>query len=252
MVETLRAGSHSYRFRAQLTSLSTDLLPCILLEAIMRGLLRVLAITPDSLAGLSVCSALSDDPKLDLIHLPQDESNLLPQYLNEYRPKVLTLVATTNCQEVVDNLQSLSINGHPLPVVVVALTYDEACVRHLLALPASGYVLITEPADLLRYAVHAVGLGSSWFPTSITNRFYGQRQGSQSESSDRHLLTRLTEREVEVLRLLAQGLDNEHIGEILTVSVRTIRFHTRNIYDKLNFKSRGEAIAWAIKAGVFK
>lgn len=57
-------------------------------------------------------------------------------------------------------------------------------------------------------------------------------------------LNELTDREIEVLLLLAQGRRNQHIAQILHITVRTVKFHTGNIYAKLGCESRSEAIVW--------
>jgi len=57
-------------------------------------------------------------------------------------------------------------------------------------------------------------------------------------------LYRLTKREIEILRLLAKGLSNQQIAGQLCLTIRTVKFHTGNIYSKLGFKGRSQAIAW--------
>ncbi len=57
----------------------------------------------------------------------------------------------------------------------------------------------------------------------------------------------LTERELQVLNLMSQGLCNKDIAHRLSVSIRTVKFHAGNIYARLGVRSRSEAIAWAWK-----
>lgn len=63
-------------------------------------------------------------------------------------------------------------------------------------------------------------------------------------------INELTGRELEVLRLIAQGWSNRQIAEYLQVEIRTVKYHTTNIYSKLGAKSRSEAIAWAWKHSI--
>jgi len=58
------------------------------------------------------------------------------------------------------------------------------------------------------------------------------------------LWNQFTNREIEILQLLAQGWSNRQIADSLCITVRTVKFHTSNIYEKIRAKSRSEAIAW--------
>ena len=62
-------------------------------------------------------------------------------------------------------------------------------------------------------------------------------------------LDELTKREQEILRLLTQGLTNQEIADQLGLAERTVRFHLRNIYAKLNVRRRSGAVAWALRNG---
>lgn len=61
------------------------------------------------------------------------------------------------------------------------------------------------------------------------------------------LWRQLTDREVEVLRLLAEGRSNKQIADQLSITIRTVKFHTNNIYSKMLVASRAEAVAWIWK-----
>ena len=67
------------------------------------------------------------------------------------------------------------------------------------------------------------------------------------EVSEKMSTMNLTEREEEVLKMLAEGWTNLRMANTLSVSERTVRFHLSNIYEKLGVSSRGEAISWALK-----
>ncbi|HKJ40097.1 MAG TPA: response regulator transcription factor [Anaerolineales bacterium] len=62
---------------------------------------------------------------------------------------------------------------------------------------------------------------------------------------DMNYMEQLTSREIEVLKLLAEGCSNKQIADDLRITVRTVKFHTTNIYKKIEVSSRSAAIAWA-------
>jgi DNA-binding NarL/FixJ family response regulator len=72
---------------------------------------------------------------------------------------------------------------------------------------------------------------------------------ARGESAAQSLVEPLSEREIEVLRLLAHGSTNKDIAQTLILSVRTVEAHLRNIYGKLGVRSRTEAALWAVKHG---
>jgi DNA-binding CsgD family transcriptional regulator len=81
-----------------------------------------------------------------------------------------------------------------------------------------------------------------WMSRRVTAKIMRQRA-----SGDRDPLTDLSDREIDVVRLLAQGLTNGQMALSLGIAERTIRFHLHNIYDKIGLRGRGEAIVWAVK-----
>jgi DNA-binding NarL/FixJ family response regulator len=64
-------------------------------------------------------------------------------------------------------------------------------------------------------------------------------------------LSQLTNREIEILKLLALGWNNRQIADKLCITIRTVKFHTTNIYEKIEVNSRPAAVAWAWKNGDF-
>lgn len=101
-------------------------------------------------------------------------------------------------------------------------------------------------AELAR-AIIAVGRGEIALPPSIAGRALAALARGESVGSS--LIEPLSERENEVVQLLAQGLTNKDIAQTLFLSVRTVEAHLRNIFGKLGVRSRTEAALWATKHG---
>lgn len=134
-----------------------------------------------------------------------------------------------------------------LPVRVLALSAhdDEEYIMNLLANGAAGYLTKEEALDTIIDAIHGVANGEEgWL-----SRRAAARMANMTRKKQQHTLVDLTEREEEVLKLVADGWTNNRIATELTLSERTVRFHLTNIYDKLGITSRAEAISWAIKRG---
>jgi DNA-binding NarL/FixJ family response regulator len=133
---------------------------------------------------------------------------------------------------------------------VLSLTaYDEdPYVFALLQAGADGYILKSADADALLEAVRKIHRGEPALSPEVTEKVLRQlKKGGPAQASDQ--VEPLTAREIEVLRLAAQGLTNRAIGHALGISDRTVQGHLANIYGKLNVASRTEAVTEALKRG---
>lgn len=125
--------------------------------------------------------------------------------------------------------------------------YQLAEVIALLQAGVTGVVSRDEPVGNLARAVIAAGRGEIVLPPALAAQALSALARGERTAGD--LVEALSEREVQVLRLLARGLTNKDIAQALMVSVRTVEAHLRNIYGKLSVGSRTEAVLWAVRHG---
>jgi DNA-binding NarL/FixJ family response regulator len=139
-------------------------------------------------------------------------------------------------------------------VAIVMLTASEDLDDLFTALKAGsrGYLLKNLESRELRTMLEAVARGEAAITPAIAARIIGElaRGDRAAEPAGARDPDRLTEREVEVLRGVVQGLRNKEIAALLGVSENTVKFHLRNILDKLHAQSRAEAAAVAIREGL--
>lgn len=134
---------------------------------------------------------------------------------------------------------------HPGTVVLVLTTFlDDRLVMEAVHAGARGYVVKDVDTTELVRAIHAVSRGESAFDSRSAAAVVRSRNGQQPGGG------RLTERELEVLRLLARGLSNRAIGKELFISETTVKFHVGKIMRKLDVSRRAEAVFAASKAGL--
>jgi two-component system response regulator NreC len=135
-------------------------------------------------------------------------------------------------------------------VLILTMHDDEEYLFRVLHAGASGYILKNaEDMELIR-AIQTVSQGAAYLYPSATKmliqEFLNRVQiGEQLE--DYHILT---QREQEVLSLIAQGYTNKEIAEKLVLSVKTIESHKANIMEKLHLKTRPELVRYALKKGL--
>jgi NarL family two-component system response regulator LiaR len=143
---------------------------------------------------------------------------------------------------------------HPATVVLVLTAYDDdQYIFAFLEAGAAGYVLKDVSANDLIEAIRTVHAGESVLHPAVARRvanYFARRASKQNpEGSEISAFDRLTKREVEVLKLAAQGMTNREIGGELTISVRTVQGHMSNIFSKLGVGSRTEAVLCAVRDG---
>lgn len=134
-------------------------------------------------------------------------------------------------------------------VIVTTFELDEYVVRAVLA-GASGFLVKdTEPAELIR-AVRAVAAGDALLSPGVTRTLLDRVAPQLRAVADPQLLAPLTEREVEVLRLVAEGLTNDEIGARLFLSPLTAKTHVSRIMQKLSARDRVRLVIVAYESGL--
>lgn len=138
---------------------------------------------------------------------------------------------------------------HPPPVLMLTTFDDDEVLWGAIQGGAAGFVLKdTAPDDLLK-AVRTVADGESWLDPRVTPRVLGALR-RRSIPAAAGAIGRLTEREAEVLRLMAGGANNREIASTLHVSERTVKSHVGAIFTKLGVRDRAGAIVLAFESGL--
>ncbi len=182
--------------------------------------------------GIIVAGAVGDIPRMSAFLQPDQPATLLIDLPSPLLPVAQQL--------------KMMVPDHGLLVLVNSYELDQ--VVPLLQAGVAGCLSRDEPVAELSRAIIAVGRGEIVLPPSIAARALATLARGDTSGSD-GLIEPLSEREIEVLRLLAQGLTNKDIAQTLILSVRTVEAHLRNIFGKLGVRSRTEAALWATKHG---
>ncbi|MEA3396696.1 MAG: response regulator transcription factor [Chloroflexota bacterium] len=167
----------------------------------------------------------------------------------QHHPDVLLLdvnLPDLNGAEVTRRLREQSTTT---AILVLTIYDDRQTIFGLLESGAIGYVLKDEALETVVDAVRAAARGESWLSPAVARQVVRRAVGETSSPPEPPAIP-LTPREKEVLRLLAQGLDNEAIARRLVVTKRTVQNHVSNIYGKLEMSSRTEAALYAIRHGL--
>jgi two-component system, NarL family, response regulator LiaR len=138
----------------------------------------------------------------------------------------------------------------PAVAVLVLSAYDDdQFIFGLLEAGAAGYLLKSVRGQEIVDAIRAVHAGESVLHPSVARKVLNRFAGVSGKTRERKSLDLLTEREMEVLKMVTKGLSNKDIAEGLCLSVRTVQGHLANIFNKLRVSSRTEAVVHALKEG---
>ena len=136
--------------------------------------------------------------------------------------------------------------------VLVLTTFDlDEYVYEALRAGASGFVLKDEPPEQLLAAIRIVAAGDALLSPAVTKRVI-QRFTRLPRAGPLPQLEELTERELDVFRLVARGRSNAEIGQDLFISETTVKTHITHILQKLGLRDRVQAVVLAYQAGLFE
>jgi len=135
-----------------------------------------------------------------------------------------------------------------IKVIALSMHSDKQYIKGMLEAGASGYLFKNCAYDELIEAIHTVNSGKKYLSDMITEIMIQDYLGKEESNPESN--TELTERESEILKLIAEGVPTSEISELLFVSVKTIGTHKQHLLEKLNLKTSTDLIKYAIKKGI--
>lgn len=203
--------------------------------------------------------------------LADDHQLILDGISNLLEPEAeINLVTTcTNGKEVLEELPNHSIdlllldldmpemNGlqcaeevqkrYPtVKIVILTMHQEKALIQKFIEFGVKGYFLKTIPKDELIGAIKTIANGGEHFPSDVTE-LLKKKETIVPNVAQSHLLAKLTEREVEIIRLVSQGFSNKEIAEKIFISPRTADTHRTNIMRKLELHNVAEMVRFAFQ-----
>ena len=146
----------------------------------------------------------------------------------------------------------LGQSGNQTRVLILTTFERDDYVFEALQIGASGFLLKTAPPEELLTAVRVVSRGEALLSPSVTRRVIQEVTRHQRRAPRSPDLDRLTQRELEVLRLLAEGRSNAEIAAELYLSEATVKTHTSSVLSKLGLRDRVQVVIFAYKQGIIE
>jgi NarL family two-component system response regulator LiaR len=162
------------------------------------------------------------------------------ELVEKYEPDIVLMDIVMPVMSGADAAKLIHAKFPHVKILVLSSFQDDDSVRSMLDNGASGYILKNAIATDLVNTIRVVHTGVAAFSGEVAEVLLGLRKSQ-------HLSFNLTERELEVLKLMAAGLNNGQIAERLVISQATVKFHINNVVQKLGVETRAEAIVIAAK-----
>ncbi len=188
------------------------------------------------------------EPDIEVIALADDGASAIEMVARETPDLVLMdlKMPVINGVEATQQIRE----KYPAVKVLVLTTYDDdEWVFDAIKAGASGYLLKDTPRDGLIKAIRGTVAGKTYLDPSVAGKVLQQASSQQAQPATL-ITSKLTAREIEVLRLIARGLNNTDISERLFLSEGTIRNHVSAILAKLGVSDRTQAAVIAIQHGI--
>jgi DNA-binding NarL/FixJ family response regulator len=204
--------------------------------------IRILLVDDHSVVRKGLRMFLSLDPELEVVGEARDGAEAV-RMAHELKPDVVLMDLL---MPVMDGIQATAAIRRDLPdTEVLALTsvLEDSSVVGAVRAGAIGYILKDTEADELRRAIKAAAAGQVQLAPQAAERLLREVRTPESPEA-------LTERETDVLRLVAKGRANKEIAHELNIGEKTVKSHVSSILAKLNVPSRTQAALYAVRIGL--
>jgi len=219
-------------------------------------MIRVLLADDDALLRAGVAVVLGSAADLSVVGEAADGVQAV-RMCRDLSPDVVLMDVRMPGIDGIEATARIVAAGLPARILVLTTFRNDDYVWRALRAGASGFLLKRASPERLIDAVRTVASGDTLLDPSVTRSLVehfvvrGPAAGTgDPASADRSRLDRLTSREVQVLRLIAEGLSNEQIAELLVIAESTAKTHVKRILQKIDARDRAQAVVLAYRSGL--
>lgn len=205
---------------------------------------RVVVVEDHTLVRQSLIKMIDGEPEFEVVGEAGNGDEGL-ELIRKLKPDVVILDISMPGGSGLEVAAHLRTSAPDVSFLFLTMHEDDASISKAIGLGADGYVLKTASTDELLQALRAVAEGGSYLSPFVARRVMDLAAGKRGSSG-----LHLTERELEIIRLLAEGARPAEVAAKLFVSVKTVKNHLTSIYAKLGVKTGAQAIVEAFKLGL--
>jgi two-component system NarL family response regulator len=210
--------------------------------------IRVLIVDDHALFRRGLQMVLQQEPDIEVVGEAADGSEAVSQAMDT-TPDIVLMDVRMPRRGGIDACTALKDAVPSARIIMLTISDEEADLYEAIKAGAMGYLLKEISIEEVASAIRAVHGGQSLISPAMASKLLTEFASMIKRSDERQQVPapRLTEREMEVLRLVAKGLNNRDIAKQLFISENTVKNHIRNILEKLQLHSRMEAVVYAVR-----
>ncbi|MGM0174273.1 response regulator [Enterococcus devriesei] len=210
-------------------------------------MIRVLLVDDHEMVRLGVSSYLSIQNDIEVVGEAENGEEGYEKAL-DLRPDVILMDLVMEVMDGIESTKKILKDWSDAKILIVTSFIDDEKVYPAIEAGASGYLLKTSTAHEIANAIRATFKGERVLEPEVTTKMM-----EQLSNRNRHVLhEELTNREQEILLLIAQGMSNQEIADELFITLKTVKTHVSNILAKLEVEDRTQAAIYAFKHGLIK
>lgn len=211
---------------------------------------RVLVVDDQSMVRAGLRMLLSDQPDIDVVAEAGNGLDAVAQ-AHRFHPDVVLMDIRMPELDGLEASRRILATDPSVRILILTTFNLDGYVYEALCVGASGFVLKDDPPEQLIAAVRTVAAGEALLSPAVTKRVIQHFSRHRRQPSPSGVQT-LTEREMDVLRLISRGFSNAEIGKELFISDTTVKTHVTRVLQKLEVRDRAQAIVMAYQCDLFK
>ena len=213
--------------------------------------IRVVIADSHDLFRQGLSSLLTRQLDIKIVGEAKDGDELL-QMMRDLRPDVLLMEVYMRGVDGLQTVYELMAEYSETTIAILTSSEDDNDVLSAVKMGVKGYILKNSSLDELVQAVQALSQGGAYFSSSMFTKVLQEftHLARRRDLQEAKGIDALTDREKDVLRLVARGATNRDIAEELIITENTVKVHLRNILDKLQLRNRQQAAAYAVQEGL--
>jgi two-component system NarL family response regulator len=210
--------------------------------------IRVLVVDDHALFRRGLQMVLEQEPDIEVVGEASDGSEAV-ETAAETLPDIVLMDVRMPKRGGIDACTAIHDVAPSTKIIMLTISDEEADLYDAIKAGAMGYLLKEISIEEVASAIRAVHGGQSLISPSMASKLLTEFAAMVKKTDERQQVPapRLTDREMEVLKLVAKGLNNRDIAKQLFISENTVKNHIRNILEKLQLHSRMEAVVYAVR-----